>query len=342
MISKQAMSYKSRGDAGVRIERLMRLLNIIRHHPSGRPLTKESLAEEFGINSKTIQRDITFLNNRIEGCDIRYDAKKRTWTIVSEPTMPHIHLDDDEKLSLLFVAALIENIPFPASDSAKRALDKMLEGLGSEWKDLAREWRHSLITSTFSSRIPEQAVIQEVQEAIQSRQSLLLDYDSRSSGRRERLFYPYGIDFRGVAYWIHGYLPDRERFVPFAADRIYAIERHEVFDRDEAGWQTYQSTKGVGGFSDGITVPVHVRFAPEVAGNVKEQHWSESLSLAEAEDGAIWLQGSVSGLPFLVCELLRWRRFVYVQGGSELRDAYNRELEAMSILQTMQFTPPQK
>jgi predicted DNA-binding transcriptional regulator YafY len=128
--------YKSRGDAGIRIERLMQIITIITHHPKGQALTKERLAEELEVNEKTIQRDIKYLNDRFS-YQIEYDKKDHSWKMLESPTIPHIHLTNEEIFSLLLASALVENTPFFNNASAHRAFDKILSGLGPHWRELA-------------------------------------------------------------------------------------------------------------------------------------------------------------------------------------------------------------
>jgi predicted DNA-binding transcriptional regulator YafY len=331
--------YKSRGDAGIRIERLMQIITIITHHPKGRPLTKERLAEELEVNEKTIQRDIDYLNKRFD-CQIVFNNKSRSWTLEKPFTIPHIHLTNEEIFSLLLASALVENTPFFHNASAHRAFDKILSGLGPHWRELAREWKESFLPTTASSRTPQPAIISHLQKAIQNRDTLLLDYDSRSSGRRDRPFAPYAFEMRGAICYVHGYLLDKEQFVSLATDRIYKIEDRDTFERDETAWSLYQSQRGVGGFSDGTAVPVQVRFAPEVAQNVKEQDWPDTLELIQDPDGSMWLMGTTSTLEFFLPELLRWRSLIFVHGGDTLRTAYESEITAMQQGQQHHFCPP--
>jgi predicted DNA-binding transcriptional regulator YafY len=331
--------YKSRGDAGIRIERLMQIITIITHHPKGQALTKERLAEELEVNEKTIQRDIKYLNDRFS-YQIEYDKKGHSWKMLESPTIPHIHLTNEEIFSLLLASVLVENTPFFKNASAHRAFDKILSGLGPHWRELAQEWRESFLPTAASSRTPQPAIVSHLQKAIQNRNTVLLDYDSRSSGRRDRLFAPYAFNMRGAICYVHGYLLDKGHFVSLATDRIYSIEDKASFERDETAWSLYQSQRGVGGFSDGTAVSVQVRFAPEVAQNVKEQDWPDTLELIQDPDGSVWLMGTTSTLEFFLPELLRWRSLLFVHGGDTLRNAYESEIAAMSNGQQNSFYPP--
>ena len=76
--------------------------------------------------------------------------------------------------------------------------------------------------------------------------------------------------------------------------------------------------------------PLTTAHSPIVAPYAASRQWPTGLTLTPLPTGEARLTGSVQGVDGMVAELLRWKRYVVVEGGPDLRAAMVAEIDAMA------------
>lgn len=319
-----------------RAVRLLRILHHIQARPNGQRLTKIELTEVCRCSAKTIQRDIKLL--RVE-FGVYYENASHAY-VLPEGALPvlDLRLDFADILALGLTQGLIRTAGFPQRREILDALAKITQQLSPNLRRLL-EQSAAALTPAHLPHDYANAPLFPLLSAVRLRQTVRMDYDSASSGRREwREVDPYAVEPRdGIAWEMHGWCHNNRAFRTFALDRLYQVKATgESYVYRVAEWESFRAGNAIGGLrGDAAQVTVDVSFAPKVARYALRRRWSETLRIAAQPDGSASLTGQIpsgSALEAMVAEVLRWRRWATVRGGPELLCAFHDELSAMTAL----------
>lgn len=324
-----------RSDATERVERLLHILAKLLSRRPGSPLRSSDLASDCGCDEKTIKRDITLLRALLP---ITYDRAAHAYTVPDKARIfPGLALTPQDVLALALARNLLTAPGAPSAQAVASALDKATAVLPPVLKTLlsqaARTVQPGRLPRDYSA-----APVDDLMQAVAQRQSVQIDYESRSRGTQAwRRVDPYLVEARAGVYWeLHGWCPNNQAIRTFALDRIHGLRVEEkTFCVREAEWEAFKAESGVvGGLRGGEPVTVEVCFTPEVARYVRDCQWPETLTVEVRSDGGALLTGTVRGVDGIVTELLRWRRHARVLGGPELRARMAEEVRAIAVLYT--------
>lgn len=329
-----------------RVMRFFKIITLVSARPAALPLGRERLAQECRCSPRQLQRDLNFLQEEV---GLQYDPQERSYVLPDKRgRFPIAPLTLEEAAALTVARGLLTAPGLPQGKRITAALDKATSTLSPALRDLLLHYAAVLQTPTLP-RSYAAAPLMSLMDAARDQHVVRMDYDSLSGGKRMwRSMNPYAVEPRAGVYWeLHGWCHENRAFRTFALDRLFGAEiLPDTFTRDEEAWKTFLATQPVGGLrGDGATASdtaVEVRFAPEVAAYARRQPWASSLHLTDAPDGAVWLRGEIASLSGMVVELLRWRRYVFVRGGPDLKRAYEAELTMMVQAQNnpQNFSPP--
>jgi predicted DNA-binding transcriptional regulator YafY len=113
---------------------------------------------------------------------------------------------------------------------------------------------------------------------------------------------------------------DRIQSVTLTGERF---ETPESFDIKEFLQDSF-------GIFQGAPVAVKIRFAPSVAGYIRERVWHHSQKLLDAEDGALIFTATVAGVEEISHWVMRWGAGAQVLAPPELRRTVSRHAAAMA------------
>jgi predicted DNA-binding transcriptional regulator YafY len=316
-----------------RVIRLLKIIARLRQRKPGERIGRQLLADEFGCDLRTIQRDIELLQVYLH-LPLTYERASKTYTLepASDLTLS-LSLTAEEALALALARGLLTAPGFPHKDTVLAALDKANSLLPAALlADLARA-ADTLHTDPLA-RDYSQAPLTPLLEAARDKHSLDLHYQSRSGQQLTwRRVDPYEVALRSGQYWeLHGWCHTRQAIRTFALDKIQQVcPASAPFTRREAEWREFQAASGVfGGLRGEAPVAVDVRFDACVATYALDRQWPATLRLSVLPDGSVQMTGIAQGTEGLVVELLSWRRHVLVTGGPELRARMEAEVQAIA------------
>jgi predicted DNA-binding transcriptional regulator YafY len=166
-----------------------------------------------------------------------------------------------------------------------------------------------------------------------AQEQLFIDIDYFSMGRGEstrRRVAPYKVWFYEDTFYVIGYCGLRNAVRLFVVDRIekivLGVDHYEMpadFDADAF----MQSSFGV---FQGDPVQVRIRFAPEVAGYIREKIWHPTQNLVPQPDGSLIFNARVAGVEDIRQWVLRWGAGAEVLEPEHLRRAIGLELQGMA------------
>lgn len=325
-----------------RVTRLLKIVARLRQRQPMEQIGRKRLAEEFGCNLRTIQRDIELLQVYLH-LPLTYERALRTYVLESDviesggintPSFsPPISFTAEESLALVLARSLLTAPGFPLKVAVLAALDKAASQLPSVLQhDLSQA--AEILQAGPLSRDYSQAPLTPLMEAARTRQTLDIYYQSRSSQQLTwRRVDPYEVALRSGQNWeVHGWCHTRQAIRTFALDKILQIRLTPAqFTRRESEWEAFQAVEGIlGGLRGEAPVTVEVIFDACVAAYALDRHWPKTLRLSSLPDGSVQMLGTVQGAEGLIVELLSWRRHVLVKGGPELRAQMAAEVQAIA------------
>ncbi|MCK6477647.1 MAG: WYL domain-containing protein, partial [Phycisphaerales bacterium] len=212
-----------------RVHRLLKLLSLIH---SGPGWDAPRLAQEFGVDVRTIYRDIAGLAE--VGLPCEYDRARRGYKAVDGVFLPPVQLSVEEALSL---AVLCEHVAqtgaIPYLQAACRAIQKLRCVLPESTRDEVGKMLESVWVRTAASADPTEArdVYDLVTAAVRDRQVLECQYDSLG-GVRQFDFHPYAMFFCVRAWYVVGHHGMHNEIRTLKLNR-FAQVRHagRTFDR---------------------------------------------------------------------------------------------------------------
>ncbi len=314
--------------------RLFRLYRFLSAH--GR-ITKEDLAQEFEVSTKTIERDIAALQEDGVYVDIEHDELNpnvNLYLLTAGDRENTIRLNDSEMTALLLALGLFDDFTGTELATSLHSLEEKLRaGISRE-----RLAERKLLESQFYV-VPEgrkafdesaDDALNEVLTALLGKRPLTFHYTSSAGTRSRRR----RVDPLTLALWRHGlYLVGKEH--PDGALRIYAVERIKDAERvrdarvvKPEGYdprEFFANSFGIWGTDEAPTL-VRIRFAAGAAQYVKARTWHESQTIESEKDGAIILSMQVQVTPSLRSWVLEWGRAARVLEPASLRDEVVTEL----------------
>lgn len=321
-----------------RVARLFKIISLVSAPSIGHPLGRLELAEACECKVRTVHRDLALLAEA--GIPIDYDKPSKTYRLPKNGwSFPVASFTAQDALALSLLRGLVSGGGLPQGEALREILDKLTGSVPAGVTALMQDAVQG-VTWGVPVRDYAKAPLLALQEAVRWREALDLDYVSRSRGgeRSWRRVDPYGLEAREGRYWeLHGWCHRNGAIRTFALDQMQGVQSTGTsFAVREEEWSSFRSAlgvvRGIRGETGAEAVPVNVVLVPPVAAYASSQQWPLGLLVSEELSGVVRLTGTVVGTSGLVAELLRWRRYCYVEGGVELRAKMAEEVRAMAAL----------
>ncbi|WP_424315688.1 helix-turn-helix transcriptional regulator [Haloferula sp.] len=322
------------GRAGRTRAPMERIYHIHEAVASGRLPNCSVLAEELEVTPKTIQRDITFMRDRLS-LPIEYDDPSYGYRYTEDvSTFPVFEMGAEELAGLFLSRQALESVRGTQLEQTMREvfakLTRSIEGkVKFAWADLdkALSRKPGAVTKT------DLKLFGNLAEAVLKRREVAFDYRKLGSDRSEkRRIQPYHLGEVDQCWYLIGYDLDRKGLRTFAFPRIRAAKTHkETFKvPDDFNGPSYLGT------SFGIwTDPERPDFKQEVrielsgyaARLVQERRWhpSQQVTPLNATASRVEVRFEVGRLEELVRWTLSWGSQAKVKEPKELRDRVKAE-----------------
>jgi len=283
-------------------KKLMRLVRILGLIDKGKEVSPDSLAAEFGVDRRSIFRDITDLCSA--DIPVEYDHSARTYRFRGDFSLKKLHLSKEETQLILMTQQFAQKMGAPFQKAARNLFEKIQQGASIKHTSA----RHVLkldVTAAEQDRIEKNFLLLE--EAIQHRRRVWIRYQSIETGDiTERTIAPYyfawGIGETFLrAYCFRGKGP---RF--FAMDGILDAKITNDGYEIPSDMNPEDEIKDGFGVFIGPIQNVEIRFRPEASGQVKRKIWHPKQKIEEKRDGTIILKMQVSSYAPLINWILGW------------------------------------
>ncbi len=300
-----------RGDNELKRSQLVRLMAIVENVRSGCYPNCVSLAREYGVSPRTIQRDFDLLRDDW-GAPLEFDRKRRGWCLTDPQWQPGVplKLTAGEAIAILLSLQTLERLEGSGLEEAFRSLLAKLPGflpasVSVDWDTFRR--RMSLHFESLRGDPQVVGVIlEQLRQAVEECRVVRMEYWTASRDEtRFREVEPYHLRWYEGAWYVIGFCRWRGALRTFAIDRIRKLElREERFEPpspDKFDPRTYfdEAWRLMRGQE---RYKVAVRFTPEWARFLRGRRWHPTQEVYEGEDGSLMLRFQVLGLE----EISRW------------------------------------
>ena len=317
-----------------------RLHDVIRILEARYGATVEELAQECGVHTRTVYRDLQaivdagypLVRETGEGGEIVYRF------ITGFKQIPPITFSLPELMTLYLCRkqlAFLQGTPF--QDDLDAIFGRIRSGLPP--RSVAHLER---IAEAGAPRFQglrdyseKKQIVEKLRDALLFQYRCLIRYAPPRRRAEEYTFDPYTLLFYKDSLYLGGYAHNRKALRLFLVDRLQEVEvTRERFDVPE-DFRPEDLTGSSFGLIDGEPMNLQVRFAPEVAHLIRERTWHPSQQLNEEEDGFVLLSFEAAGEREILSWLYSYLPHVQVLAPDSLREAFIRGLQtALDIPKT--------
>ena len=204
-----------------------RLLEIFFRLQAGKRLLKAKLSEEFDVDPKTIQRDISRLKGILEeksnlGLEIIFDTSDNTYRLMGKTTF-------NKKDILVISKILLENRALNKSE-----LNSLIEGLLSL---LSSEEQKEVKAIIDSERLKYKSLTNDkdridtiwiLSEAIRREQTLDIKYKAPLKDVKSHIIFPVSLYYDAHYFYLVAYHLKHEKYTTFRVDRIETLSKSHM------------------------------------------------------------------------------------------------------------------
>ncbi|MGH9014316.1 MAG: helix-turn-helix transcriptional regulator [Acidimicrobiia bacterium] len=199
-----------------RTDRLYAVVEVLRA-TSPRARTARELAERFEVSVRTIERDISALQQ--SGVPIwATPGPGGGYSVDPSMTLPSLNFSADEATAV--AVALAASGPIPFGDSARSALRKLVAAMSTANREGARELMGRIHLLQQHGKLEATPVVRAVEAAVTERKVLELDYVDKDGQRTGRLVEPYGLAGSEEHWYLMAWCRLRGGGRSFRLDRI--------------------------------------------------------------------------------------------------------------------------
>lgn len=291
-----------------------------------------TLAEQFEISTKTAQRDIDFMRDRLR-CPLDYDSSQKGYFYDDETfTLPMVYLSSEELSALLIARKMLQDISGGSiGDEISSIVDKITNILK----------KHSVVADqiddAFSFQLVEyspapEAVFKTVLEGCLKKKCLSFTYYSPATEEKnERTVEPYHL-FNYMGTWhLIGYCHLKKEIRDFSLSRISEAKVLSKPFKTPADFdfkKYFLSTFGL--YKGKTTKEVTLRFTPEKSKWIKDQIWHKDQKTKLLKDGSLEISFPISDFSEIKREILKHGDMVEVIKPKILRELIKAEAKNIS------------
>lgn len=212
-----------------RADRLIRIVHFLRRRR--RAVTADRIAEEFGICTRTVYRDIRDLMD--SGTPITGEAGVG-YVIDKEYYLPPITFDADEMEAIgLGISMVRQWTDSRFAAKADSAFEKIKAVLPANLQGELQQITTYAVGS--SAKIPWQVSFSDIREYIRTRRKIHIEYKDEAKRMSARTIRPLGLFFFSPVWLLTGWCEKRRDFRSFRLDRIRILQAQDVYFEDEVG-----------------------------------------------------------------------------------------------------------
>ncbi|BDV41480.1 transcriptional regulator [Geotalea uraniireducens] len=297
---RQGKPAKKYSQAG-RVHDLIRLIEA-RHG-----VTLEEMAEETGVDRRTVHRDLNVIHEAGYPLVSEWLNGRKVYRFLTRfKDVPPITFTLQELMALSFFRSqlhFLDGTPFRDDlETVFRKINSVLPPRYAAHMERIADVSLPLLQGRRDYR-PVAEPLRQLREALIYQYRVNLAYRAKGKGGVSTYVVdPYTLIFYKGGLYLVGYAHNRQAIRTFAAERIASVElEKERFEMPD-DYQPEERLKGAFGIVDEAPLAVRIRFSPEVAHAVRERIWHPSQQIESGPAGSIVLAFTAGG----VLEIISW------------------------------------
>ncbi|EHB66008.1 helix-turn-helix transcriptional regulator [Paenibacillus lactis] len=311
------------------MQKSQRLIQLIMMINAKKSFTVRELADEFGLSTRTITRDLQELSEL--GIPI-YSIQGRGggYKLLQDRMLPPISLSESEAIAMFFACQSLDYFgSLPFGEGAGSALQKFYHYLPADIKEqIDRLDGRIMLWSPYRSMAP--GILQTLMQAIMTGEVVTMEYNS-SSGIAERDIQPIGL-YTSSGYWYcPAYCFEGGDIRQFRADRILSAALNpSVPPRDEIRKMTLMNKPEKGHLDQTV---LHIEITRKGVWLLESNpRFAPSIQRNEDGSGAAAIQIAAEDLRFYVDLIWNLGSEVKIKGPVEAITYIQEKAEAMRSL----------
>jgi predicted DNA-binding transcriptional regulator YafY len=300
---------------------LWRMHAIVRRIQKGNYPSKPVFARELGCTTRTIQRDITFMQDS-ERIPIEYDFSKHGYFLTEKlADFPLLQITEGEILAL-FVAqrAMAQYRGTPFEQPLRVACEKMMEGLEGQFSVAWGDLDAAISFRNIETNPVDIKIFKDLSFAVQHSREVVFDYCKLGAKNVEsRNLRPYHLTCINYQWYILGYDTLRKEERTFVLGRMLSLRvLDSTFNRPKS-FSAHKFLKGsFGVFSGDKPIEIRIWFNAFAARLVRERNWHHSQEILQLPNEEIELKLTLTSMVEISQWILSWGSRARVLAPAEL------------------------
>ncbi len=311
-----------------------RLHSIIRLLEARRGMSLDDLAQECGVDRRTIHRDLNAVEEAGYTLTSEWqDGKKVYGFLTKSRNIPPITFTLTQLMSLYLLRSQGGHL---AGTPFQREIDDLFRTITSVLPDryaahLERIARVSLpILHGARDYSAAAAHVEGLQRALLHQYRIRLIYAKQGREATEEYEVdPYTLVFHKGGIYLLGYAHNRKAMRLFALERVRGVEVTRQRFEIPSGYEPESHFSTAFGLVSDTPMKVVVRFSPEVAPSVKERLWMPGQRLGTDREGRLTVEFEAAGEKELVSWILSYGAHAEVLEPPDLRREVKRQVREM-------------
>jgi predicted DNA-binding transcriptional regulator YafY len=312
------------------------MLRIHKAIQSGAYPNTTTLARELEVSTKSIQRDLDFMRDRLE-LPLEYDAQRFGYHYTEDvSSFPTLQITEGELFALLVAEKALQQ--YRGTNFEKplvSAFKKMAAALPDTISLNLADWQQTISFRTSAEPILNLEIFDALAKATARRRQLALTYRKPGSRQAEqRVVDPYHLANINGEWFLFGYCHLRRDIRTFVPARIQAAQptgqtflRPKRFSLEKRLRDSFGVHSGQGEYH------VAIRFNELVADFIREKRWHPSQELHELAEGGVELRLTLSSLVEIQRWVLSWGGNAVVLSPPELAESVKQAAQKILLAQ---------
>jgi predicted DNA-binding transcriptional regulator YafY len=308
---------------------LERMLRIHKTLQSGKFPNATTLARETEVSTKTIQRDIEFMRDRLN-LPIEFNKTRNGYFYNGEVSaFPTMQITEGEIFALVVAEKALQQYRGTSFEKPLlSAIKKMEQALPDTISINLADIEQTISFRTRAEPILDLQIFDVLAKAVSARQQLELNYRKPGQKAEARVVDPYHLANINGEWFLFAFDHARKDLRTFAPARIESakatgktFERSQKFSLEKRLRDSFGVHSGEGKFE------VVIRFNARAADYVREKKWHPSQQLRELKNGGVELSLKLSSLTEIERWILSWGGDAKVLKPRELFDNVRHSAE---------------
>lgn len=299
---------------------------------AGRFPNQTSLGVDLEVSSKTIQRDLEFMRDRMN-LPLEFDRLRNGYFYTAEVgSLPTVQISEGELFALLVAEKALQQYRGTSFEQPLVAgFKKLASSLPENVTIHLADWEQTISFRTSAEPVVDLATFDQLAKATAARQQLRLTY--RKPGRKgtePRVVDPYHLANINGEWFLFAHCHLRNDLRTFAPARIVEVESTgKTFTRPAKFSLEKRLRDSFGVITGKGEHQVLIRFDDYAADYIREKRWHASQQIAERPDGGLDLRLKLSSLEEVLRWVLGWGGRAVPLEPKELVESYRRAAERM-------------